>query len=159
MVSLFYFTRKLCRENVIGIRADILKRGTKRTLALMKAFVMIAIFCILIYLLVPLKILIVDNQLPFLIPIDIFVVDKDTTLGYVITNLVQMIMGSFSAVCVLLYGLTFVFCIGNYKIQVHLISQDFKDLDDLWSKDSSVSLAYKRAFLRNICIKCQDMNK
>lgn len=159
MVSLFYFSRKLCRENVISSRrTSILNRGLLRTLAFMRRFLVVVVLCVVIYFVVPVKEALLDNVWPLFIPLEM-IIDISTTSGYIIANGIQSILGVYADLQTILYGTTFACCICIHSFIVDLIEEDFKDLDEMHSGGSNVPLAYRRAFLKNILLKQQDINK
>lgn len=141
--SLFFFARKLCQENIVGTKADILFSGLCRTRTVLKMYTVGVVVGFSFYVIVPLKLYIFDNVRTSILPIEVLFYDQSTVSGFIIATM---------------YGYALLICICNYKIQVDLIGQDFKDLDDMWSVTGSVRLASKHAFLINVFRKHQDMN-
>lgn len=91
-------------------------------------------------------------------PLEILFVDQSTMSGLLISWAIHGIMGIYSDFGTILYGLLFINLIMNYKMGVELLAEDFKNLDKMWTGEVEATIAYRHAFLRNICIKRQDMN-
>lgn len=92
-----------------------------------------------------------------LIPIEIGV--DHTFSGFMTLYLLQVALGSLSFLATVMFGSGFLICICNYTFLIDLIEQDFKDLDEMWNGSSRTSIAYRHAFLENICEKMQDMKR
>lgn len=112
-----------------------------------------------LFVVCPFKSYFVDNELISLLPLEIVFVNQSTYSGFAIANTVMTSMGVFAALGTVLYGALFVYAILMYALLVDLIGQDFKDLDDMWAEGSTVPLAHKQSFLKNICKKKQDTKK
>lgn len=112
-----------------------------------------------LFVVCPLYSYIAYNELISLLPLEIIFVDQSTFLGFVIANAVMIVMGIMATLGTIFYGAIFIYAIRMYSLQVNLIGQDFKDLDDMWADGSTVPLRYKQLLLRNICLKRQDIKK
>lgn len=115
--------------------------------------------CISFYVAVPAKSFIVDKEMVLLFPMKIAFCDESTVSGFIGATIAQVVMGMLAAFGVMLYGTSFVVVVFNYLFKVDLIREDFKDLDEMWHRTNAVSMEYKRAYLKNICMKRQDMKK
>lgn len=159
MFSLFFCIRKICRQTECYSQAEIIKTDLRKTFLYLKMFVFVVVSSVPLLVACSMKMYFVDNELRSLLPLEIVFINQSTVLGFVTANLVMTVMGSFAAFISLLYGVTFLYAIRMYSLQVILIGQDFKDLDDMWAKGSRVPLICKHTFLRNICKKHQDVKK
>lgn len=104
---------------------------------------------------IPIAVYVVNKELIPLIPIKIIFCDH----SYTLTIIVQTFMGGYSVYSTIIYGAVMIFCISNYILQMDLIGEDFQELDRMWKRGNDVSIAYKHAFLKNLCKKRQDINK
>lgn len=161
ILSLFFCIRKICRQIVCGgNHADVLKSDLRKTLTFLKMFAVGVTSSLGLFVACPIKLYFVDNELMSLLPIEIIFVDQSTGFsGFAIANAVMTVMGIFAALGTILYGAVFIFAIRMYSLQINLIGQDFKDLDEMWAEGSTVSLRHKQSFLKNICNKRQDIRK
>lgn len=158
--ALIFSPRKLCLQNVVGPRADIIRAGLQRTSTILKAFTTGSFACITFYVVVPLKSYFVDNEWVSLLPLEVVFCDQSTFTGFVAANFVQAYMGTIAILATIMSGSGFLICVCNYIWQVDLIGQDFHDLDEMWNGIKTVSTTYYRhAYLRNIFKKRQDLNK
>lgn len=111
------------------------------------------------YVTVPIKFFFIDNVKIPLMPIQILFCDQSTLSGFLAANSLMGIMGIISGIATIMYGSGFLICICNYVYQVDLIGQDVKDLDEMWDGSSTTSVAYRHAFLCNVCRKLEDMKR
>lgn len=158
-LALYNFIRKLCIQNLVGRGADILRIHLRKTLKFLQMFPLCTVSTVALFVAYPFKAYIVDNELQSTVPIEIIFVDQSTTSGFVVANIVMSTMGILAYFFSVFYGQAFIFCIFNFSVQVDLIGEDFENLNEMWTDTVGMNIPYKRAFLRNICIKCQDMNK
>lgn len=94
-----------------------------------------------------------------LIPMEILFCDQSTWSGYLVANSIQAVTAFTASICTVIYGLTFITIVGSYGLGAELLAEDFEDLDKMWTGEIEASVAYRHAFLRNICQKRQDMNR
>lgn len=159
LIALIYNLRFICRRTAgLSSRANILIDEFRTTLKYVKAFALAMAFALGSFLILPVKVFIVEGELLSLIPMEIVFCDKSTKIGFAAANFMQAIMATYAVFCVANYAISFIIIICSYNLQVNLLEEDLKDLDEMWSGKMEVSLAYRRAFLINICKKRQDMN-
>lgn len=106
----------------------------------------------------PVKAYLFDKEFVALIPMEIPFCDQSTLSGFLIANVMQGCYGFWACICTVIYGTCFITVIGSYTMGAELLAEDFRDLDEMWTGKIQVSVAYRHAFLRNICRKRQDMN-
>lgn len=159
LVSVIQWTRNICVKHIVGSRADVIRYHLRKTYNFFKLYALgVALSCIL-FVVSPIKEYFVDNELTLLMPLDVVFIDESTIKGFLIANLILATLGLLAADGVAFYGCGFVYCMGNYSMQIDIIGEDFKDLDEMWTDETAVPIAYKRAYLKNICMKCQDMEE
>lgn len=160
MMALIYNIRSVCRRTAeSSSRANILKTELRKTLKLMKIFAFGFLSTVSLYVMIPAKTFIVDNEWMALIPMEILFCDQSTLVGFLVANVVQAELGLHGTIASISYELIFIIIISNYSIFVNLLAEDFKDLDKMWTDEIKVTVAYRHAFLLNICKKRQDMNR
>lgn len=158
-VTVFFNIRKICRQNLSGSRVDILKSHLVGTLKFLKLYAVGVTSCLGLFVACPIKALVVDKELMSLLPIEIIFVDQSTYLGFAVGNCAMAVMGIYAALGTILYGAAFIFCVLMYALKVDLIGQDLKDLDEMFADKSTVPLAFRHAYLKNICKKRQDIKR
>lgn len=159
ILSLFFAIRKICRQTECGKHADILRADLSDMYRTLKMFTVGIFLGGALYCGGPLKSYLVDGKFILIAPLEVLFINQNTPTGFAIANVVVSIIAGFGALGTILYGGLIIFGILMYSSQINLIGQDFKELDEMWAEDSSVSLAYKQSFLKNICIKRQDIQK
>ncbi len=105
------------------------------------------------------KMYFLDHQLVPLAPFESPFLDQTRMKEFLLGNCIWTIYATWGAWTIAMYAMTFISFVMNYRTKAELLAEDFKDLDEMWMGKVNVSLEYKHAFLRNICIKRQDMNK
>src|ERR1700744_3315858 len=105
--ALIFSTRKMCRENVTGSRADIIKRDLGRTLTLLKIYSIGVMLCITSYAVLPLKNYILNDELTPLFPMEIIFCDQSMLSGFLSATFLQFILGIFSGLATIMYASTF----------------------------------------------------
>ncbi|KAJ6633935.1 hypothetical protein Bhyg_17934, partial [Pseudolycoriella hygida] len=115
----------------ISYAKDLSSKPDRQTRRDLKIFTIGVLATCGIFLLVPIMFYLPKNELIMLSPLQFPFIDQSTIFGYLTTN-------------------------GTFWIAVLLIGDDFEQLDRMWA-DKSETLNCKRLFLRNICIRCQDM--
>lgn len=160
-LSLLFFIRKICKEVVSGRRADILRRDLEWTMAVIKLFSMTMLLCVATFAIVPLYSYFVENELMSLLPMELPFVDKSTAVGFIIGNSHTLICASLAAVGMIMYSSVFIFSVCMYSTLISLIEVDLNDLDKLWATGecNEITLTYKLASMRNICMKRRDSLK
>lgn len=156
--ALVFFARKICRENPNGSRADVIKRGLSRTTTLLKIYGIGVTLCISSYAILPLQSYFVNGEMKPILPFQTIFCDMSTLSGYLSASFVHLISGLYGGLATIMYASFFLVCICYYTIQADLIGEDLKDLDKLWAGKSTASVAYRHAYLKNICMKIQDMH-
>lgn len=158
VLALLEFMLKICQQNSTGERAEILRVQLQKCFSNLKIFALSIFANVCLFLSVPVISYITKNELLSLVPIEIPFIDQSTTSGYLTANLIMgvnsVLVVSGTIFCASLY----ILLINNFSVQVELIGHDFNYLDQMWA-DKKQSLGYKLAFLRNICMRCQDMDK
>lgn len=123
-------------------------------------FPLCTLICIAAFVACPIKSYIIDNKLLSPVPMEIVFFNQTTTRGFIVANFIISTKGILAYLFSVFYGLTFIFCVLNYSIQIELIDEDIKKLNEMWADDTAdITVAEKRAFLKNICIKLQDINE
>lgn len=79
--------------------------------------------------------------------------------GFLTAMVIQSIFGVYAFLATCMFGSGFLICICNYSFLVDLIQLDLNDLDEMWKGPSTTSVAFRHAYLYNICKKLQDMNR
>lgn len=158
VLALLEFMQKMCRLNSFGRRADILKNELQKCYRSLKMFTVCVLVNACLFLSVPFISYSVNKELISLAPIEILFIDQSTLSGYFTANLILSLDGILAASGTIFCATLYILLISNFTVQVELIEDDFKCLDEMWA-DKKRSLAYKRAFIQNICMRCQDMNK
>lgn len=120
---------------------------------------MLASLATLIYLFYPIKAFIVDRELTPLLPIEIMFIDQSTLSGFLIANILMIVMGLYAVDGSLYVALHLSNTILNYAMQVDMIEMDIDELNELWNDRTCSSISKRHKFLRNICMKCQDKHK
>lgn len=160
MFGLLFYFRSLCRRvTESSSQGHILRSALQRNFEFQ---IIIAIgmgLGTLFYLLVPITTFFVDKKLVALMPLEILFCDQSTTYGFFFANSVQATMGLHLYLFTLTYTSLFVTYITNYSVQVNLLAIDFNHLDKMWTGEINQPVAYRHAFLLNICKKRQDSNK
>lgn len=160
MVGLLYGLRTLCRRTTEGSRqSELLVTSIQRFFKLLKTYTTVTFCCLVVYLMSPVKMHFVDKKLVALMPLDVLFCDQSTTFGYVMTTFVQVTMGLHLLLISFATTLPLFTYILTYDVQVYILGENFKELDEMWTGKRNVSLAYRHAFLLNMCKKRQDMNK
>lgn len=158
MTALFNSTLKICKQ-CAGSQAEKLKSQLHDNFIYYKFLTSLAIGVTVIYLYYPLKSYVIDGELVSFEPFEIMFIDQSTISGYIVANSIMVLAG---ISCVLGTGymvLNFVVLIMNYGLRVDILTDNFSELDEMWSEYKSMAstVAYRHLFLRNICRKTIDM--
>lgn len=159
MFSLVFSIRKYCKPNIFGRRAKIVESNQRRTWTLLLT---LSIGCMVAgstFAITPIMVYINTREIIPLMPVEVVFCDQSQKAGFIVATIVHMCFGFYAATATVIYGAASIFCISNYIFQVDLIAEDFIELDSMWNGKNNIRVAYKRAFLKNICKKRQDMNK
>lgn len=158
ILALLEFMLQVCRQNSNGRRAILLKTHLKKCY---KSFILFAV-CIsanaCLFLSVPVISYLVKKELIALVPCEVPFIDQSTLSGYLTANVIMSVNGVLAACGTIFSATSYILLITNYTVQVELIGDDFDCLDEMWA-DKKQPLRHKRAFLRSICMRCQDMDK
>jgi len=151
--------RKYLQPNIFGRQEEVLLsklRETKKFLIIFVTGVGAAVFS---YACTPIVVYLATNEVIPLLPTEIIFCDQTQTSGFIVASIGHLTMGIFAAIGTIFYGTIFIFCLSNYVLQGNLVTEDFQVLDGMWNGMNVLPLAHKRAFLKNIWKKRQDMNK
>lgn len=159
LLNIVVCTRTYFRPNIFGRQADLVLESLQKAYKSIVGVNIGLLLCVMFYAISPVMIYLRTNQITVLMPIEIIFFDENETSGFIFTTISHLIMGSFSALVSSLYGTAFIFSINIYILQLRLIAEDFKVLDDLWEGKNDTTVQYRYEFLKNICKKRQDMNK
>lgn len=157
--SLLFSPRKLCLQNIIGTRADTINQGLCKTSSVLKWFTVGVMLSLCFYVSIPVKFFFFNEMWIPLIPMEFMFVDQSTLSGYITASVIQGVLGIFAGLATIMYGSGFLISVCNYNFHVHLIAQDFQDLDGMWNGSSQTTVAVRHAYLSNICWKLQDMER
>lgn len=112
-----------------------------------------------VYLYHPISSYVIEKKLVPFLPIQIMFIDQSTKLGFLLACMFMVTLG-IVGICVTAYmGLCFDILIMNYALQVDIVEIDFNELDKMWSETSTISMACRHMFLKNICRKYIDIRK
>lgn len=160
MVGLLNGFKSLCRRTAEGSRqSKLLVSSTLKLFAFLTSYTIITGVCLGIYFAVPIKTYFVDNELVALMPVEILFCDPSTTLGFTFKTFVQILMGVHLVLISYASTVPLFTYILTYDVEVNILGENFNELDEMWTNHRNVSLAYRHAFLFNMCKKRQDMNK
>lgn len=158
ITSLVHSSASLCRLNPVGSRAEVIKVGLIKTIFMLNCYGAGVVANIMMFCAYPVKLFVIDGIKATLFPMDLIYANATTMKGYILINLQQSVMGIEYALATIMYTSVFLVSICYYALRVELVALDLKDLDKMWDGTSTTSVAYRYAFLNNICRKIQDMH-
>lgn len=158
ILALFEFMLQICRQNSTGRRAIILKSHLEICYRRLKFFAVCISANVCLFITVPVIFYLVKDEMMSLIPCEVPFIDQSSVSGFFTANLMMSVNGVLAVCGTIFCATTYILLIANYTVQVELIGDDFNNLDEMWA-DQKQPLQHKQAFLRNICMRCQDMDK
>lgn len=156
ILSLLEFMLEVCRQNTVGRRADILTKHFRKCLMSLKAFTFGLAANVCLFVSQPFFSYFVEHRYMALLPSEILFVDQSSMSGFLTANAIMAFCGVYAASGTIFFVTLFILIVSNITVQVELIGDDFKSLDEMWA-NKKTTLAYRHAFLRTICVRCQDM--
>ncbi|XP_037026304.1 odorant receptor 67d-like isoform X2 [Bradysia coprophila] len=153
--ALLEFMLNICRQNSTDKRADILKSQLRKLYSKLKVFAICVLGNLALFVSVPVVSYLLNQDLITLIPAIIPFVDQTTLHGYLTANCIMSVNGLLTACGTTFCACLYILLIFNFTMQIELIGDDIRNLDRMWA-DKKQSLGSKRAFLRDIFIRCQD---
>ncbi len=102
LLSMIFAPRKLCKMNTAGVRADIITAGLGRTCSVLKFYTVGVASSLSLYVLIPMKFLLIDNVFMPLLPLETPFCDQKTIVGFTITFLFHSAVGIFGMVAVIM---------------------------------------------------------
>lgn len=149
-------TRQICKSNVAGARAEILRKHFHKCFFYFRCSIYCMILSAILYFCGAIKDYFETGEKAPLLPIYVFI-DQSEWKGYIYANLFFAVLGTGTYIITMYYVLSFGFCIVHISLRVDLIQQDFSDLSGMWANERHSR--YRHAFLRNICVKVQDVEE
>lgn len=149
-------TIKICQQNN-GERAEKLKNRMHANFTFYKFLTIVDIVVTIEFLYYPLYSYIFHGKLVPALPVEVMFVDQSTSSGFLITCIIQALLGVYSITQIVYMRYCFIYAIMNYTIRVDIADIDFNELDELWRDTSKSTLSYRNMLLKNICQKYNDM--
>lgn len=157
-LALLKFMLNICRQNPTGRRADILKSHLRNLHSKLKVFSLCLLGNLGLFVSVPVATYLLNRDLITLIPAIIPSVDQTTLHGYLTGNCLMSVNGLLAVNGTALLAELYILLIYNFTMQIELIGDDITNLDKMWV-DKQKSLYERRILLRDIFVRCQDMDK
>lgn len=153
------FIEKLYKEYTEGPKANVLKVHVNEMLVSIKIFVPIQTLALLVFVCYPIYGYVTKHELIQIMPMQFPFIDQSTYGGFIVANLMMMKMGLWAYFGSVGFDLFLGRMIDNYCCLVKLLQQDIAEYIEMSKKNSGYSKKYRRAFLRNFLLKCQDKDR
>lgn len=158
LTALHNFTYKITRQASNNV-AEVLDKQQRSNLKLCKVITILAVLSLSIYGSNSTKEFIFAGKLVPLLPTDMMFLDQTKISDFLIANSLMILMGLWTFFVILVVMLHFLMLILNCSIQMDLIEEDMRQLDEHWSNPKTSTLRERQMFLKNICQKCQDKDR
>lgn len=157
--SMYRFFESICIKNATGRRADCLKKEMEDALKKVKIFAVVSVLCFAIFALYPIYAYVNENRLVPIARMEFPCLDQTKMKGYLIGLTIMLIFACLAILGSLAFDsliLLILLIIGSLVTQ---LSNDLNNYHEMWENKETFSAQQREYFLRNICMKYEDINR
>lgn len=153
------FFENILTSNAKGKRADCLQREMKNAFKKVKIFIALTLLCFAVFSLYPIYVYVNENRLVPIMRIEFPFLDQTNMEGYLIGLAIMLLFGVLAVVGSVAFDLLVLMIFLEYGSLVTQLEQDLDDYHEMWKNKATFSAQYRDLFLRNICMKFQDIDR
>lgn len=155
MRSLQIFFERILINNAKGKRANCLEEEMKVAFMKIKIFIALFLACFVIFALYPIYAYVTEKRLIPIMRIEFLFVDQTEIKGYLIGLAIMLLFGFLAVVGSVSFDLMVVILLFGFGSLVTQLEMDLEDFHQMWKRASTRD---REHFLRNICLKYQDIH-
>ncbi len=159
IISVNSFFENILMNNRNGKQADHLNKEMNDAFKKVKIFIVVNSLCFTLFSLYPMYAYVSENRLVPLMRMEFPYLDQTNMKGYLVGLTLMLIMGVFSVCGNVAFDLATLMLLLQYRSLVTLFILDLDEYHEMWNDKESFSSSHRENFLRNICMKYQDINQ
>ncbi|KAJ6635265.1 Odorant receptor 67d [Pseudolycoriella hygida] len=158
-LALVDFLEHVFKNIVDGPKAKLLKTHIDETFVSIKICLLVETLALLLFLCYPVYAYVNNDELVQLIPMQFPFIDQSNTTGFIIANMIMVKLGLWAFTGSVGFDLYLARLIDSYCALVKLLQYDIIEFAEMSREGSGVSRHYRKTFLRNFLLKCQDKDR
>lgn len=153
------FIRKILKETGIETpQAQMLNKELENSFTKIKTCIMMFVLSYFLSVLYPIYALVFEDKLVPAAKMEIPYVDQTQIGGYIVGACVITFVASMACVGGAAYDTILAFFVFNYAALIQLLEEDLKQYHKMWQKRKENSYQDRNYFLKNFCVKYQDVH-